>query len=209
MGQSCNCKSKFNAVFMKNLEWYLHKVYGDYKRSLFKELGDKVLEIGVGTGTNLPYYRPETDLTVVEPSKEMLKYFMDKAPTYPLKIHIKEGFAEELPFGDNTFDGVVSTLVLCSVSSPKKVLQEIKRVLKPNGVFIFIEHIKAPDGTFTQKVQNVVKDGWKWLFEGCDITRETHKYIQSVFPKTEYKMVRFNSPFIPVNYHIIGHSYKE
>ncbi|SNZ06703.1 Ubiquinone/menaquinone biosynthesis C-methylase UbiE [Persephonella hydrogeniphila] len=206
--KSCGCKSRFNAFFMKNLEWYLHHVYGNYKKSLFSKLGKDVLEIGAGTGTNLPYYRPHTNLTVVEPSRDMLNYFLEKAEKYPLNIHVVEGFAERLPFEDNSFDGVVSTLVLCSVSSPSQVLKEIKRVLKPGGVFIFIEHVKAPENTLTAKLQNIVYPGWKWLFEGCDVKRDTGSIISSFFPDATYKKIRFNSPFIPVNYHIIGYGTK-
>ncbi|WP_456384328.1 class I SAM-dependent methyltransferase [Persephonella sp.] len=209
MKKSCGCKSKFNAVFMKNLEWYLHHVYGNYKRSLFSKLGKNVLEIGAGTGTNLPYYREGTQLTVVEPSRDMLNYFLEKAKDHPLSIYVREGYAEELQFEDNSFDSAVSTLVLCSVHSPVKALKEIKRVLKPGGTFVFIEHVKAPDFTLTAKVQDLVQAGWKWLFEGCDVKRDTGKLIKSFFPDAKYRMVKFNSPFIPVNYHIIGYGTKQ
>ncbi len=209
MSETCGCKSKFNAFFMKNLEWYMHKVYGDYKRDLFKKLGKDVLEIGAGTGTNLPYYKPDTNLTVIEPSKDMLNIFLEKAYKYPLNIHIKEGFAEDLPFENETFDGVVSTLVLCSVKSPSKVLEEIRRVLKPGGIFIFIEHIKSPNKDFTAKTQDILHKSWKWLFEGCDLKRETGKLIEAFFPLSDIKTVKFNSPFIPVNYHIIGYARKK
>jgi len=84
----------------------------------------------------------------------MLNFFLKKAEKYPLNIRIVEGFAEKLPFEDNSFDSVVSTLVLCSVTSQTKVLKEIKRVLKPDGVFVFIEHVKAPDQTITAKFRN-------------------------------------------------------
>ncbi len=209
MKRSCGCRSKFNASFMKNLEWYLHKVYGDYKRKLFNKAGKDVLEIGVGTGTNLPYYKAGTNLTAIEPSKDMLKFFLKKAQDFPLNIHVKEGVAEALPFEDNSFDTVVSTLVLCSVYSPQKVLSEIKRVLRPGGTFIFIEHVKAPEKTLTSKFQDVFHKSWKWLFEGCDIKRNTGKLIQDFFKTVEIKTVKFNSPFIPVNYHIIGFATKE
>lgn len=209
MQKTCGCKSKFNAIFMKNLEWYMHKVYGDYKKNLFNRLGQNVLEIGAGTGSNLPYYKSGTSLTVVEPSKDMLNFFLKKAHRYPINIHIKEGYAENLPFEDETFDSVVSTLVLCSVKSPYKVLNEIKRVLKPKGTFIFIEHVKSPKDDLVAKTQDFLHKGWKWLFEGCDLKRETGKLISSIFPKSEIKLVKFSSPFIPVNYHIIGYAEKD
>ncbi len=209
MEKTCGCKSKFNAVFMKNLEWYMHKVYGNFKKELFNKLGKDVLEIGAGTGSNLPYYKPWTNLTAVEPSKDMLNFFLKKAHNYPLNIYIREGYAEDLPFEDETFDSVVSTLVLCSVKSPYKVLNEVKRVLKPGGTFIFIEHVKSPKDDFVAKTQDILHKSWKWLFEGCDLKRETGKLISSIFPKSKIKLVKFNSPFIPVNYHIIGYAEKD
>jgi ubiquinone/menaquinone biosynthesis C-methylase UbiE len=207
----CGCKAKFNATFMKNLEWYLNVIYDEYKRNLFNKLGKNVLEIGAGTGINLKYYKSNTNLYVIEPSKPMLNYLLDKVNkgNYPLKLHIIEGYAENLPFEDESLDSVVSTLVLCSVKSPAKVLFEIKRVLKPNGVFIFLEHIKAPNGTITAKTQDILYKGWKWLFDGCDIKRETDKLIKSFFKNTDFKIVKFKSPFIPVNYHLIGYAVKD
>ncbi|WP_457642314.1 class I SAM-dependent methyltransferase [Persephonella sp.] len=206
---TCRCKSKFNAVFMKNLEWYIHKIYGKYKRELFNRSGNKVLEIGAGTGTNLPYYKKGIDLTIIEPSKDMLKYFLEKAGKHNLNIHVIEGFGEKIPFEEETFDTVVSTLVLCSVKEQEEVLKEIKRVLKTGGTFIFIEHVKAPEGSFTAKVQDVFHKGWKWIFEGCDIKRDTGSTIKRFFPEAQIKQIRFNSPFIPVNYHIIGYAVKK
>ncbi|WP_051654259.1 class I SAM-dependent methyltransferase [Persephonella sp. KM09-Lau-8] len=208
MYKSCSCKSKFNAVFMKNLEWYLDYVYDGYKKGLFSKIGKNVLEIGAGTGINLKYYRPGINLTVIEPSREMLDYFLEKAKKYPLNIHVKQGFAEELPFENESFDAVVSTLVLCSIKSPQKAMEEIKRVLKKDGYFIFIEHVKAPENTITNKVQRFVQPVWKWTFEGCDVQRDTGKLIEAYFPEVQYKTIRFNSPFIPVNYHIIGYAKK-
>ncbi len=205
---TCRCKSRFNAFFMKNLEWYMKNVYGKYKVELFNKLGNKVLEIGAGTGINLNYYRKETDLTIIEPSSDMLEYLKKKVEKSDIKIHITEGFGENLPFEENSFDSVISTLVLCSVKSQTKVLQEIKRVLKPGGIFIFIEHVIAPEGTFTRSVQNILHPGWKWLFDGCDIKRDTGAVIKRFFPDAEIKNIKFNSPFIPVNYHIIGHAIK-
>ncbi|WP_457622583.1 class I SAM-dependent methyltransferase [Persephonella sp.] len=206
---TCRCKSRFNAVFMKNLEWYMKNIYGKFKIELFNRLGNTVLEIGAGTGINLGYYRKGTDLTVVEPSKDMIGFLKEKARKSDIKLHIIEGVGEKLPFDDNSFDSVVTTLVLCSVQSQTKVLREIKRVLKPEGRFIFIEHVVAPEHTLTYSVQNVLQPIWKWLFEGCDIKRDTASAIRKFFPDAYIKNVRFNSPFIPVNYHIVGYGIKK
>jgi len=194
---------------MKNLEWYMKNVYGKHKIELFNRIGGKVLEIGAGTGINLDYYKKVKDLTVIEPSKEMLEYLKDKAVRSDIKLHIIEGVGEKLPFEDNSFDAVVSTLVLCSVKSQSKVLREIKRVLKPGGIFVFIEHVVAPEGSFTYSVQNILQPAWKWLFEGCDIKRDTASVIRRYFPDAYIKNVRFKSPFIPVNYHIVGYGIKK
>ena len=88
------------------------------------------------------------------------------------------------------------------------MIKEIKRVLKPGGTFVFIEHIKAPEKTITSKAQDIFHKSWKWLFEGCDIKRDTEKTIKSFFKNVQLRRIKFNSPFIPVNYHIIGYAVK-
>ncbi|KAL0664040.1 hypothetical protein Bca4012_100877 [Brassica carinata] len=84
---------------------------------------------------------------------------------------------EAIPLDDNSVDAVISTLVLCSVPDVKQTLQEIKRVLKLGGIFLFIEHVAAEDGTFFRHVQNVLDPLQQVVADGCHLTRNTGLYI--------------------------------
>ncbi|CAH1414224.1 unnamed protein product [Lactuca virosa] len=123
-----------------------------YKSQLFANLTGKaanILEIGIGTGPNLKYYASATsDANVigVDPNKKMEKYAQAAAEASGLpqkNFKFIHAVAEALPVSDASMDAVVGTLVLCSVKDVNKTLQEIKRVLKPGGVYIFVEHVAA------------------------------------------------------------------
>jgi len=104
----------------------------------------KTLEVGVGTGKNLPYYSPEIELTAVDFSAGMLKVASEKHKDIPLKgLTLLEMDTQNLSFKDNSFDTVVSTFVFCTVPNPVAGLKELHRVLKPSGKAIFLEHMKS------------------------------------------------------------------
>lgn len=105
----------------------------------------KVLEIGFGSGANIPYYKNVQELYALDPSEELFNLVTD-TPHFVL-TYVKAN-AEDIPFPDHTFDTVVSTWTICSVTNPERALSEIQRVLKTNGKFIFIEHGKSPHGIF-------------------------------------------------------------
>lgn len=104
-----------------------------------------VLEIGIGSGLNLPYYGPEVDVVVgVDPSAELLK--MTKQRTSgPRALYLLQASAEAIPLLQATIDTAVMTWTLCSVADPRRVLEEVRRVLRPEGRLLFIEHGLAPD----------------------------------------------------------------
>ena len=101
----------------------------------------QVLEIGGGTGANLSFYPPDVHLTFVEPNVHMARRLRRKASNLDIPVKLLPGFGENLPIRDNTFDSVVTTLVLCMVADVGQVLAEIRRVLKPSGRFLFFEHV--------------------------------------------------------------------
>uniref|UniRef100_A0A0D3CXN6 Methyltransferase type 11 domain-containing protein n=1 Tax=Brassica oleracea var. oleracea TaxID=109376 RepID=A0A0D3CXN6_BRAOL len=111
------------------------------------------------------------------------KHFLEAASsTYPiLPIHspnaARSKVGEAIPLDDNSVDAVISTLVLCSVPDVKQTLQEIKRVLKLGGIFLFIEHVAAEDGTFFRHVQNVLDPLQQVVADGCHLTRNIGLYI--------------------------------
>jgi SAM-dependent methyltransferase len=124
----------------------------------------QVLEVGAGTGLNRRHYPAGTDVTFTEPDLHMARR---GGPDL-----IPAG-AEELPFTDGAFDTVVSTLVLCSVQDLPRALAEIRRVLRPDGQLLLIEHIRAPDGTRLARVQDRVNPVWRRVAGGCNCNRDT------------------------------------
>src|SRR5436305_689936 len=105
---------------------------GEHRRELLKDVGGRVLELGGGTGANLPYYGPEVEeLVILEPEEPMARRLERKLAGYSRPVRVIRTPAEELPFEDASFDVVVATLVLCTVKDPARALQEVHRVLKP------------------------------------------------------------------------------
>ncbi|KAK9276836.1 hypothetical protein L1049_006373 [Liquidambar formosana] len=156
-----------------------------YKLQLFTNLkgkAKKVLEIGIGTGPNLKYYASDTDVQVfgIDPNRKMEKYAKAAAVAAgmpPANFKFLRAVGEALPLNDASVDAVVGTLVLCSVKDVDLALKEVKRVLKPGGLYLFVEHVAAKDGTFLRVLQNVVDPLQQTVSDGCHLTRETGKSI--------------------------------
>jgi len=115
----------------------------DWRRELIGTVSGKVLEVGVGTGKNLPYYPPETELTGVDISPKMLKRAQGKAEALGMKAEFSVMDIEQMTFPDESFDYVVSTFVFCSVPDPVRGLQEVRRVLRKQGTALFLEHVRS------------------------------------------------------------------
>ena len=151
-----------------------------WRADLLGGVDGRVLELGVGTGVNLPFYTDAVEALILsEPDSNMrarLKARLDMKPDQ--RIRISENAAEVLPFPDGHFDWVVSTLVLCSVSDPAQSLKEVYRVLRPGGGLVFIEHVCAKDRPDRYRWQRRIEPVWKWLADGCHLTRDTAAFIE-------------------------------
>jgi ubiquinone/menaquinone biosynthesis C-methylase UbiE len=118
----------------------------EQRRELLGHACGSVLEIGGGTGANLPFYgEAVTSLTVTEPDEPMARRLSDRLKEQDRAIELVRAAAEDLPFEDESFDFVVSTLVLCAVEDQASALGEVRRVLKPDGRLLFIEHVRSED----------------------------------------------------------------
>ncbi|MBD0290243.1 MAG: class I SAM-dependent methyltransferase [Thermoleophilia bacterium] len=119
------------------------KGLAELRRRAVAGLGGRVLEVGAGTGLNLPHYRRAERVVAVEPDRGMATRLRRRAARAPVPVQLVEARAEELPFPDGTFDHVVLTLVLCSVADPARALEEARRVLRPGGSVTFVEHVRG------------------------------------------------------------------
>lgn len=135
-----------------------------------------VLEIGFGSGLNLPYYNNITKLYALDPSIELFEFAKRKIRNSSFSVEYITASAEKIPLTDNSFDSVVSTWTLCSIPTPKVALKEIFRVLKSNGKFTFIEHGKSPKN-LTAKIQKLLTPIWRHIAGGCHLDREIEKLI--------------------------------
>ena len=150
----------------------------DRRRELLRHARGRVLEIGAGTGANLAHY-PEgvEELVLVEP---------DRALARDLKGgRVVEAKAEALPFEDESFDTVVSTLVLCSVADPARALAEIRRVLRQDGELLFLEHVRSEDPGRARWQDRLDRPWWGLVSGGCHCNRETLAQIERQFAITE------------------------
>jgi SAM-dependent methyltransferase len=129
----------------------------------------RVLEIGAGTGLNLEYYGDAvTDLVLTEPEEPMARRLRQRVQ----RGEVVEAPAERLPFPDDAFDTVVSTLVLCTVPDQPGALAEVRRVLKPGGRMLFLEHVRASDPDLA-KWQDRLMRPWRVIGYGCHCNRDT------------------------------------
>jgi ubiquinone/menaquinone biosynthesis C-methylase UbiE len=118
----------------------------EHRRELLEQARGRVLEIGGGTGANLPFYgEAVTSLTVTEPEESMARRLERRLKERNRSVELVRAAAEDLPFEDESFDFVVSTLVLCAVGDQPRALGEVRRVLKPDGRLLFIEHVRSED----------------------------------------------------------------
>lgn len=114
-----------------------------WRMELLKEMNGKILEVGVGTGKNIEFYPDQADITAIDFSSKMLLKAKDKATRWKKNVNLLEMDAQKMSFPDNTFDYVFTTCVFCSVPDPVQGLKEIKRVCKPGGMIILIEHVRS------------------------------------------------------------------
>ena len=140
-------------------------------------LGGDVLEIGAGTGANLRRYRAASRVTLAEPDPAMRARLLAKVGESSVRVEVVDAAAERLPFDDESFGAVVSTLVLCSVADQAEALSEVRRVLRPGGRLLFIEHVggEGARGRWQDRVLPV----WRVVAAGCHPNRDTEAAIRA------------------------------
>jgi ubiquinone/menaquinone biosynthesis C-methylase UbiE len=151
-----------------------------WRAALLSHAAGQVLEIGAGTGANLPFYPSAvSQLELTEPDPDMLALLQARAEHLQRpETRATLAAVDALPFGDEVFDTVVSTLVLCSVADVGRALREVRRVLRPGGRFLFIEHVAADDRPARLLWQRRIEPLWVHVSGNCHLTRRTDALIR-------------------------------
>lgn len=137
-----------------------------------------VLEIGIGSGLNLPHYGEQAhSVTGLDPAAELTSLARERAATARPDVSVLEVSGEEIPADDARFDSIVCTWTLCSIPNVYRALSEMRRVLKPGGSFYFVEHGLAPEAG-VQSWQRRLEPLWKVIGGGCHLTRKTDELLE-------------------------------
>jgi ubiquinone/menaquinone biosynthesis C-methylase UbiE len=148
----------------------------EMRAELVSQASGRTLELGAGTGLNLAHYPDAvTDLVLTEPDPYMarkLRARLEAEPPATPSVEVAEAPAEELPFEEASFDTVVTTLVLCSVEDPERAVAELKRVLRPDGRLLYLEHVRSEDER-VERWQDRLERPWGWFSAGCHPNRPT------------------------------------
>jgi ubiquinone/menaquinone biosynthesis C-methylase UbiE len=155
-----------------------HREVTRYRLELVPRARGAVLEIGVGSGLNLPFYGPQVQkLDGIDPSPELLAIAGTRTAAASMPVELHAADAQALPFEPHSFDTVVTTFTLCSVAGPQAALLEMRRVLKPGGRLLFAEHGLAQD-TRVATWQRRLNPLWKKVAGGCNLDRNIDELLQ-------------------------------
>jgi len=196
-------RGRFNAWFFETLDGYMHRQYAGIKPRLLREAPAVVVELGPGSGANLRYLRPGTRLIAFEPNPYMHPILRRRAERYGIDLDLRGVAGEALDLASSSVDFVCSALVLCSVRQPERVISEVRRVLRRGGRFACIEHVAAPEGSPIQGVQRLLRKPWQWIFQGCDLCRDTDSRLRSAgFAAVDVQPLELPQMFVPIRPHI-------
>ncbi|WP_173916899.1 class I SAM-dependent methyltransferase [Halobacillus sp. Marseille-Q1614] len=168
-----------------------HMIREQWRKDLLQHACGDVLEVGVGTGANLKYYPAHVQVTGIDFSPSMLRKAIEKASSLPQTLELLEMDAQELEFPNNTFDTVVSTCVFCSVPDPVQGLKEIRRVTKPDGKILMLEHMLSDNKIIGKAMDFLNPIGLHIV--GANINRKTLENIEQAGMKVESQELLMSS----------------
>lgn len=185
----------YNTYILPRLTHWVcsRKNFSNQRAKIIPQARGRVLEIGIGSGLNLPFYKPENIDRVwgLDPSKQLQKIAEKKAGVLPFNVEFIGLSGEEIPLEKKCVDTVVVTYTLCSIPDVQKALIEMNRVLKPGGKLIFCEHGKAPDDNVS-RWQNRLNPIWNRVSGGCNLNRA----IPGLIEQSGFKIINVNMAYI-------------
>lgn len=180
-----------------------HRLYGARKRQLFADVTGTVVEIGPGTGVNVPYLPESIEWVGLEPNPHMHRFLREQWAGRGVDADLRTAPAQDTGLPDGSADVVISTLVLCSVPDLADTLAELRRILRPGGRLLFIEHVAAPPDTWLYTLQRGVRPVWRSLADGCHPDRKTGAALEAAgFSSVTYEA--FDTGLPVVSPHIMG-----
>ncbi|MBE0470030.1 MAG: methyltransferase domain-containing protein [Methyloprofundus sp.] len=167
------------APYFDRIEGIMEKMmFGDLRAHLWQQVrGDKILEVGVGTGKNFAYYPVNKTITAIDFSSVMIREAEKKRTSLNLKVELMEMDVQALDFPDNHFDSVIGTFLFCSVPDPEQGLRELKRVCKSGGEVLLLEHVLSSHRLLAA-IMHLINPITVRLF-GANINRQTVKTVQA------------------------------
>ncbi len=153
-----------------------HRGFRERRRRLVSSLAGDVLEVGAGTGLNLPHYERAERVVALEPDPVLARRLRRRAREAAVPVEVVEGRAEALPFPEASFDHVVASLVLCSLSDVDSAIAEIRRVLRRQGSLVFVEHVRG--GGRVARWQDRLTPLHARLAGGCHLNRDTERALE-------------------------------
>jgi ubiquinone/menaquinone biosynthesis C-methylase UbiE len=146
--------------------------YARWRARLVQELSGDILEIGVGKGENLGYYRQANRVWAIEPEQDRARHARQAARRAMVPVQVDVAIAEKLPYTDNQFDHIVCSLVFCSVDDQRQALGEIGRVLKAGGTLQMVEHVR-PHNSLLARLFGLLTPWWRQIAFNCHLDRAT------------------------------------
>ena len=191
-------------IFPRSLDWAMSQPpFTLYRQELLASVSGEVLEIGLGTGLNIPHYSPAlAKLTAIDSNKGMNKLAQKRIKAATIKVDSQVLNGENFPWEDNSLDNVVCTWTLCSIQKVEQAIAEIHRILKPEGKFFFIEHGLSEERKI-QIWQHRLTSLQKIIADGCHLNRNMQQLIETKF--NHLTMTKFYAPKIPK---FLGYMYK-
>lgn len=173
------CGRLFAAVYDRMVRGTEEAGLAEMRRNLLSEADGRTIDLGAGTGANVPLYPSQvTELVLVEPDPHMAKRMRRKLAEWGTSAELVEAPAERLPFEDSSFDTAVFTLVLCTVPNPAAALAEAARVLRPGGRLLFLEHVRS-ESPGLARWQDRLERPWRFCADGCHCNRDTLATIEA------------------------------
>ena len=177
---------------------------GKYRREVVAAATGRVLEVGVGSGLNLAYYGGQVEMVVgIDPSPRLLSIARQRAVAAGVRVCLLQGSAAAIPLGDQSIDTVVMTWTLCSIPDPSAALREMRRVLKPGGKLVFVEHGLSPEPG-VERWQHRLTPIWCHLAGGCHLDRKVDGLVRA----SGFELTRLRTEYAagprPVTYMYLG-----